>query len=68
MASPLDRRLRQLEEVASPSRLPTLIWREIGQTAEQAIAARFPDGIPTNVLPVVLSWLTPAMAEARGLS
>jgi hypothetical protein len=67
MASPLHRRLRQLEQVASPSRFPTPIWCDIGQTAEQAIAARFPDRVPENVSPVVLSWMTPAMAESRGL-
>ena len=45
-----------------------LVWCERGQTKDQAIAARFPLGVPANVRSLVLSWMTPEMAAAGGLS
>lgn len=47
------RRLEALEEVVAP---PVLVWREEGQTAEQAIAAHFEDCPRGRGQVYVLCW------------
>jgi hypothetical protein len=66
--SSIDRRLSALERVGGGVMQTILVWCERGQTKEQALASRFPQGVPANVRPLVLSWMTPEMAAARGLS
>ena len=35
------------------------VWREIEQTVDQAVTARFADGVPLDVQPVVVGWMPP---------
>jgi hypothetical protein len=67
--SSIDRRLSALERVGGVANQIVLVWCKHGQTKDQALASRFfPQGVPANVRPIVLSWMTPEMAAARGLS
>jgi hypothetical protein len=66
--SSIDRRLSALERVGGGAMQTILVCCERGQTEDQALASRFPQGVPASVLPIVLSWMTPEMAAARGLS
>ncbi len=66
--SSIDRRLSAPERVGGGANQIVLVWCEHGQTKEQAIASRFPQGVPGKVRPLVLSWMTPEMAAAGGLS
>ena len=57
MGGNLERRLSRLEVTqGAKERRQVVIWREVGQTAEQAIAAEFPLGVPDHVDPVIVSW------------
>ena len=55
MSNNLERRLARLE-TKSNLRQQVFIWRDLGRSAEEAVAARFPHGIPDNVEPVILGW------------
>jgi hypothetical protein len=52
----------RLEEEV-PSRRQVVVWREQGQTAEQAIAAWFPDGVPADVDPITVGWMERPASE-----
>ena len=65
MASQLERRVAALESVTA-DRSAAYMWRNIGQTAEQAIAAEFPGGVPPGVAVTVIGWLEPALVPAFG--
>jgi hypothetical protein len=67
MPSALDRRVRQLEHAGGRARQRVLVWRGLDQMNEEAIASRFPDGVPADVAPVVIGWMTPEIAAARGM-
>ena len=55
MSNNLERRLARLEtETASRERV--FIWRDVGQSADEAVAVRFPHGVPDNLEPVILGW------------
>jgi hypothetical protein len=56
MASQLERRLAALE-AETVDRGAAYVWRNLGQTAEQAIAAEFPKGAPLGVAVTVIGWL-----------
>jgi hypothetical protein len=58
MPNQLDRRLRQLEG-ASPAHREVYVWRDVDKTEAEALATRFPDGVPAGVQPVVVGWLPP---------
>jgi hypothetical protein len=64
----IDRRLSALERVGGVANQIVLVWCEHGQTKDEALASRFPQGVPDSVRPLVLSWMTPEMAAAGGLS
>jgi hypothetical protein len=66
--SSIDRRLSALERVGGGAIQTVLVCCEHGQTKDEALASRFPQGVPASVRPIVLSWMTPDMAAARGLS
>ena len=55
MSNNLERRLARLE-TRTASRAQVFIWRNVGQSADEAFAARFPRGVPDNVEPVILGW------------
>ena len=55
MSNNLDRRLAKLESVSRPPE-QVFIWRDEGQTVEQTVAGRFPNGVPSNVAVTILSW------------
>jgi hypothetical protein len=59
MASPLDRRVRRLEGERSQNlaETPVLIWNEENLDVDAAVAARFPDGVPAPVRPVVYVYV-----------
>ncbi len=56
MASQLERRLAALE-AETADRRAAYVWRGLGQTAEQAIAAEFSNGVPPEVAVTVIGWL-----------
>jgi len=56
MTGNLERQVSRLEEEASPCR-QGIVWRERGQTAHQAIAARFSGGMTAGVEPMVVGWM-----------
>jgi len=58
MSKHLERRLARLE-TESASRERVFIWKDLGKSAEEAVAARFPHGVPDNVEPVILGWAEP---------
>ena len=55
--SGIERRLARLEQAVSP-RETVHVWAgaDAGETADQAIAARFPEGVPDGVTVVVYRW------------
>jgi len=55
MASNISRRLASLESTEAYTS-QAFIWREIGQTPEQAIAARFPEGVPPDIRVTIIGW------------
>jgi hypothetical protein len=67
MPSALDRRVRQLEHAKEGPLRTVMVWRGLDQTNEEAIASRFPNGVPADLSPVVIGWMTPEMAAARGM-
>ena len=62
MSNNLERRLARLETQTVP-RKRVFIWRDVGQSPEEAVAARFPHGVPDNVEPVILGWAEPEESE-----
>jgi hypothetical protein len=66
MGGNLGRRLIRLEQEATPAMRVAYVWWKgpEEETEEQAIAQRFPDGVPADVRVVLLRWLTPG--EAAG--
>ena len=60
----IDRRLVRLE-AASPLQRRVFVWRELGQTSEQSIADRFPDGAPVDAQVTLLSWQGVAGEDAH---
>ena|SRR6516165_2919955 len=64
----IDRRLSALDRVGGGAMQTILVWCEHRQTKDEALTSRFLRGVPASVRPIVLSWMTPEMAAARGLS
>jgi hypothetical protein len=60
----IDRRLVRLE-AASPLQRRVFVWRELGQTSEQSIAGRFPEGVPADAQVTLLSWQGVVGQDAR---
>jgi hypothetical protein len=58
----IARRLSALEQAIRPTETAYL-WQEDGETAEEAIAHRFPEGVPANLRVNLYRWAsTPAEA------
>ena len=55
MSNNPERRLARLETQTAP-RKRVCIWQDLGQSAKDAIAARFPHNVPDNVELIILSW------------
>ena len=55
----LDRRLDRLEADTSSTR-QVFVWKDFGQSDEEAIGKRFPKGRPENVEITFVSWREPA--------
>ena len=49
------RRIAKLEERTTAT-ARAYVWRAFGQTVDEAIAARFPYGVPVDYRLVVLQW------------
>ena len=52
----LDRRVSRLEVQASAG-AAIYVWREPGQTAEEAIAAKYPGVLPRGSRLMVIGWM-----------
>ena len=70
MATQINSRLRRLE-TRNAVKAQAFVFRAPGETTEQAVAARYPEGLPTDSSLVVLQWLessdevpTPSGADA----
>ena len=67
MPSSLNRRLTRLEDTdAHDSQI--FLWREMGQTHEEAVAARFPDGVPPGLRVMVIGWEESAGGQPQQVS
>jgi hypothetical protein len=64
MSGHLERRVAKLEAVGGAKEI-VLVWGG-GLTDEEAIASRFPGGVPASVDLVLLRRMTEDMARARG--
>jgi hypothetical protein len=62
MSKNLERRLARLETQTAP-RERVFIWQSVGQSPGEAVAARFPHGVPDKVEPVILGWAEPEESE-----
>jgi hypothetical protein len=51
-----SRRLGALE-AADGERDAAFVWREQGETAEQAVARHFPQGVPAGTEVMVVGWM-----------
>ena len=67
MASNLNRRVTRLEEIESYAG-QVFLWREVGQTYEEALAARFPEGVPPGVRVLVIGWEESAGGQPQQVS
>jgi hypothetical protein len=56
MSRNLGCRIDRLEQ-ASPGATRVYVWRALGQTVDEAIAAQFPEEVPADSTLVVLKWL-----------
>jgi hypothetical protein len=65
MVSNLDRRLSKIEAVEFP-KTRIIIWLDDKQTPEEAVAARFPDGVPDDAAINLLRWSTEPEATTMG--
>jgi hypothetical protein len=60
--SSMARRLSALERTVTPTET-VCVWLQDGETAEKAIAHRFPEGVPANLRVNLYRWAsTPAEA------
>ena len=57
MTSSRDKRLAKLEKHRSPEPKPVMVWCGRNDTPEQAIARRFPDGVPPGTRIIRFRWL-----------
>lgn len=53
--SAIVRRLAKLEQAAAPT-VSLHAWQEEGETAAEAIARQFPDGVSANAKVVIYRW------------
>lgn len=51
----IEQRLAKLEQAAT-AETTVCAWVEAGETAEQAIARRFPEGVPNGATVMVYRW------------
>jgi hypothetical protein len=60
MSGNRDKRLAKLERKRRPAGETFIVWRDRakGWTEEEAIARRFPEGVPRGAQIVLFSWLT----------
>jgi hypothetical protein len=56
VATQIDSRLRRLE-TRSAVKTQAFVFRAPGETTEEAVAARYPEGLPADSTLVVLQWL-----------
>jgi hypothetical protein len=58
MGTNLERRLARLEP-ERPQCQKVFIWRDCGKTAAEAVAARYPHGVPDNIELWIFEWKEP---------
>jgi hypothetical protein len=57
MSGSKEKRVAELEQDRRPAPIVLYVWRDRpGETTEQAIARRFPDGVPAGARLVICSW------------
>jgi hypothetical protein len=56
--SGLERRLNRLE-TTGVQRKRVIIWRDVGRTAEEVVAERFPHGVPDHFEVLTIGWKEP---------
>jgi hypothetical protein len=54
----MRQRISALKQAATKSAETVHVWANTDQTAEEALAASFPDGIPPGVKVIVYLWAT----------
>lgn len=54
-----EKRLAKLERRRSPEPEVVIVWCDRTDTPEQAIARRFPKGVPPGTRPLTVRWLRP---------
>jgi hypothetical protein len=59
MGGDLGRRIAKLEQETLVT-LRAYAWRDPGQTADEAVAARYPEGVPPGVDVSMIGWLESA--------
>lgn len=52
-----DKRLAKLERRRSPEAEIVLVWCDMDETPDQAMARRFPDGVPPGTHVRIIRWL-----------
>ena len=66
MSGSREKRLAKLERKRQPKESTVLVWYDAEEeTSEQAIAQRFPEGVPPGTRLIVLRWLTAEDGEAE---
>jgi hypothetical protein len=56
MGGDLGRRIAKLEqETMATARV--YVWRDLGQTVDEALALRFPGGVPAGLEVTIYSWM-----------
>ena len=51
----IERRLWQLEQ-DTPVQACCYVWANVGETADEAIARQFPEGVPDTARLIVIQW------------
>jgi hypothetical protein len=65
MSGTRHNRLAELRRKRRPQERTVVLWYDAEQeTAEQAIARRFPKGVPPRVRLLILRWLTEGESES----
>ena len=67
MSGNKDKRLEKLERKGQPKPRLVTVWRDRakGWSREEAIARRYPEGVPEGVEIMLFSWLLPGETEAE---
>jgi hypothetical protein len=67
MSGNKNKRLAKLERKRQPAGETFMVWRDRakGWTQEEALARRFPDGVPPGAKIIMFSWMLPGESKAE---